>query len=103
VRVAAAANDSGEQKAMKIAFRTGGVAGMFTVGLGLFGAVDIGQGAYWWDYGQLKLYFANNIRVTEVCGSVRAVLHQGGQRQPANHPPLLPHTHHTTSLFTSKT
>jgi K(+)-stimulated pyrophosphate-energized sodium pump len=38
VRVAAAANDSGEQKATKIAFRTGGVAGMFTVGLGLFGA-----------------------------------------------------------------
>ena len=38
VRVAAAANDTGEQAAMKIAFRTGGVAGMFTVGLGLFGA-----------------------------------------------------------------
>ena len=38
VRVAAAANESGEQKAMKIAFRTGGVAGMFIVGLGLFGA-----------------------------------------------------------------
>ncbi len=38
VRVAAAAKDSTEQKAMKIAFRTGGVAGMFTVGLGLFGA-----------------------------------------------------------------
>jgi K(+)-stimulated pyrophosphate-energized sodium pump len=38
VRVAAAANDSGEQAAMKIAFRTGGVAGMFTVGLGLLGA-----------------------------------------------------------------
>ena len=38
VRVAAAARDGGEQKAMKIAFRTGGVAGMFTVGLGLFGA-----------------------------------------------------------------
>ncbi len=32
---------------------------------GLFGAVDIGQGAYWWDYGQLKLYFTNNIRVTK--------------------------------------
>ena len=30
VRVAAAANTSGEQEAMKIAFRTGGVAGMFT-------------------------------------------------------------------------
>jgi len=38
VRVAAAANESGEQRAMKIAFRTGGVAGMFTVGLGLLGA-----------------------------------------------------------------
>ena len=38
VRVAAAANNEGEQAAMKIAFRTGGVAGMFTVGLGLLGA-----------------------------------------------------------------
>jgi K(+)-stimulated pyrophosphate-energized sodium pump len=38
VRVAAAANESGAQRAMRIAFRTGGVAGMFTVGLGLFGA-----------------------------------------------------------------
>ena len=38
VRVAAAARDTGEQAAMRIAFRTGGVAGMFTVGLGLFGA-----------------------------------------------------------------
>ncbi len=41
VRVAAAANESGEQAAMKIAFRTGGVAGMFTVGLGLFGAASV--------------------------------------------------------------
>jgi K(+)-stimulated pyrophosphate-energized sodium pump len=38
VRVASAARDGEEQRAMKIAFRTGGVAGMFTVGLGLFGA-----------------------------------------------------------------
>jgi K(+)-stimulated pyrophosphate-energized sodium pump len=38
VRVAAAARDGGEHRAMRIAFRTGGVAGMFTVGLGLFGA-----------------------------------------------------------------
>ena len=38
VRVAAAARDAGERTAMRIAFRTGGVAGMFTVGLGLFGA-----------------------------------------------------------------
>lgn len=28
--------------------------------LGLFGPVDVGQGVYWWDYGQLKLY-QNNI------------------------------------------
>ena len=41
VRVAAAANDSGEQQAMRIAFRTGGVAGMFTVGLGLLGAAVV--------------------------------------------------------------
>ncbi|MGE0818328.1 MAG: sodium-translocating pyrophosphatase [Candidatus Nanopelagicales bacterium] len=41
VRVAAAANDSGEHAAMKIAFRTGGVAGMFTVGLGLLGAAAV--------------------------------------------------------------
>src|SRR5580693_1618999 len=41
VRVAAAAKESGEQKAMRIAFRTGGVAGMFTVGLGLFGAAVV--------------------------------------------------------------
>jgi K(+)-stimulated pyrophosphate-energized sodium pump len=38
VRVAAAAHEGGERNAMRIAFRCGGVAGMFTVGLGLFGA-----------------------------------------------------------------
>ncbi|TDB84003.1 sodium-translocating pyrophosphatase [Actinomadura sp. KC216] len=42
VRVAAAAREKdGEKKAMRIAFRTGGVAGMFTVGLGLFGAAVV--------------------------------------------------------------
>src|SRR5487761_1611771 len=41
VRVAAAARDGGERTAMRIAFRTGGVAGMFTVGLGLFGAAIV--------------------------------------------------------------
>src|ERR687894_1940775 len=39
IRVAAASNEAGgREKAMRIAFRTGGVVGMFTVGLGLFGA-----------------------------------------------------------------
>jgi K(+)-stimulated pyrophosphate-energized sodium pump len=41
VRVAAAARESGETRAMRIAFRTGGVAGMFTVGLGLFGVAIV--------------------------------------------------------------
>jgi K(+)-stimulated pyrophosphate-energized sodium pump len=41
VRVAAAARESGEKLAMRIAFRTGGVAGMFTVGLGLLGAAIV--------------------------------------------------------------
>ncbi|HVB41097.1 MAG TPA: sodium-translocating pyrophosphatase [Streptosporangiaceae bacterium] len=41
VRVAAAARENGERPAMRIAFRTGGVAGMFTVGLGLFGAAVV--------------------------------------------------------------
>ncbi|GLY92380.1 sodium-translocating pyrophosphatase [Actinoallomurus iriomotensis] len=41
VRVAAAARENGEKLAMRIAFRTGGVAGMFTVGLGLFGAAVV--------------------------------------------------------------
>ncbi|NVI88009.1 sodium-translocating pyrophosphatase [Actinomadura sp. BRA 177] len=42
VRVAAAAREAdGEKTAMRIAFRTGGVAGMFTVGLGLFGAAIV--------------------------------------------------------------
>jgi K(+)-stimulated pyrophosphate-energized sodium pump len=41
VRVAAAAREGGEHRAMRIAFRTGGVAGMFTVGLGLFGAAIV--------------------------------------------------------------
>ncbi len=41
VRVAAAARDGGARRAMRIAFRTGGVAGMLTVGLGLLGAAMV--------------------------------------------------------------
>ena len=42
IRVAAASRESGgREKAMRIAFRTGGVVGMFTVGLGLFGAAVV--------------------------------------------------------------
>ncbi|CAA9258285.1 MAG: Pyrophosphate-energized proton pump [uncultured Blastococcus sp.] len=38
VRVAAAANAGGYQPSFRIAYRTGGVVGMITVGLGLFGS-----------------------------------------------------------------
>jgi len=38
LRVANAANTSGTRRALRIAFRAGGVVGMFTVGLGLLGA-----------------------------------------------------------------
>jgi len=38
LRVAAAANDTGRDPAMKIGFRTGAMVGMMTVGLGLLGA-----------------------------------------------------------------
>ncbi|WP_236796297.1 sodium-translocating pyrophosphatase [Amycolatopsis sp. GM8] len=42
LRVAAASReDGGREKAMRIAFRTGGAVGMFTVGLGLFGAAVV--------------------------------------------------------------
>ncbi len=41
VRVANAAREAGLKRAMRLAFRTGGVAGMFTVGLGLLGATAI--------------------------------------------------------------
>ncbi len=42
IRVASAANEpDGREKATRIAFRTGGVVGMFTVGLGLFGAAVV--------------------------------------------------------------
>jgi len=63
VRVAAAAKESGERSAMRIAFRTGGVAGMFTVGLGLFGAALV-----------VILYRANASDVLEGFGFGAALL-----------------------------
>jgi K(+)-stimulated pyrophosphate-energized sodium pump len=63
VRVAAAAREGGERSAMRIAFRTGGVAGMFTVGLGLFGAAVV-----------VLLYRANAPDVLEGFGFGAALL-----------------------------
>jgi K(+)-stimulated pyrophosphate-energized sodium pump len=63
VRVAAAAREGGERRAFRIAFRTGGVAGMFTVGLGLFGAALV-----------VLLYRANAPEVLEGFGFGAALL-----------------------------
>ena len=30
-------------------------------GKGVFGAIDVGENCYWWDYGQLRLYQTNNM------------------------------------------
>ena len=63
VRVAAAAREDGQNRAMKIAFRTGGVAGMFTVGLGLLGATIV-----------VLIYRANAPEVLEGFGFGAALL-----------------------------
>jgi K(+)-stimulated pyrophosphate-energized sodium pump len=63
VRVAAAAREDGRNRAMRIAFRTGGVAGMFTVGLGLLGATIV-----------VLIYRANAPEVLEGFGFGAALL-----------------------------
>jgi len=44
-------------QAMKASFSFGN--------MGLFGAVDVGKSASWWDYGQLKLYSSNSLLILE--------------------------------------
>jgi len=34
-------------------------------GMGLFGAVDVGKDACWWDYGQLPKYYDNNMKIID--------------------------------------
>jgi hypothetical protein len=44
---------------------------------GCFGAIDVGEKCYWWDYGQLKLYRANTLLATadsEEAEALRAYL-----------------------------
>jgi hypothetical protein len=36
-------------------------AKLSTEKLGYFGAVDVGRNCYWWDYGQLRWYWKNNV------------------------------------------
>src|ERR1700733_8848369 len=63
VRVAAAAREGGENRAMRIAFRCGGVAGTCTVGLGLLGAAIV-----------VLIYKANAPNVLEGFGFGAALL-----------------------------
>jgi hypothetical protein len=42
--------------------------------LSLFGAVDIGAAAYWWDYGQLPLYLKNCLLMSEQSSEEAALL-----------------------------
>ena len=42
--------------------------------LGLFGAVDVGRDACWWDYGQLKLYSKNSLLLLDDTNSESALL-----------------------------
>jgi len=46
--------------------RMGAMKAKFDMGdLGLFGAVDVGKSASWWDYGQVKLYSNNSLLILE--------------------------------------
>src|SRR4029077_10486857 len=63
VRVAAAAREGGERPAMRIAFRTGGVVGLLTGGLGLIGAAIV-----------VLIYKANASEVLEGFGFGAALL-----------------------------
>jgi len=40
---------------------------------GILGCVDVGQQAYWWDYGRLELYMRNNFLITEANASAHAL------------------------------
>lgn len=40
---------------------------------GILGCVDVGQQAYWWDYGRLELYMRNNYLLTETSSSAFAL------------------------------
>ena len=43
--------------------------------LDLFGVVDIGAGSYWWDYGTVKNYYINNLKLTQQDDEGQAMRH----------------------------
>lgn len=40
----------------------------------LFGAVSVGESPYWWDYGQLKYYVSNNLKLTDASSAESAAM-----------------------------
>ena len=81
VRTAAAAKSGSLPAALKVAFRTGGVAGMFTVGLGLLGAtviIMIFQNTALRDPHRVRLRW---LAARAVPAGRRRHLHQGGRRR----------------------
>ena len=56
----------------------------------VLGCVDVGQAAYWWDYGRLELYMQNNLFITEDNASAHALrtfMKLGEKRQVRTRPP----------------
>ena len=54
----------------------------------VLGCVDVGQQAYWWDYGRLELYMVNNLHITEDGPSphaLRTFMKLGSDRQVRPH------------------
>merc|ERR1712232_115993 len=56
-----------EEDSTKHYARMGAMKSSFELGdeMGLFGAVNVGKEACWWDYGQLKLYSKNSLLLLE--------------------------------------
>ena len=40
---------------------------------GIFGAVNIGEGSYWWDYGNVKAYMKNTMKLAAMDGEAEAM------------------------------
>ena len=81
VRTAAAARRGSLPEALQVAFRTGGVAGMFTVGLGLLGAtliIMLFQNTTHRDPDRVRV---RRLAARPVPASRRRHLHQGGRRR----------------------
>ena len=81
LRVAHAANSAGTRKALRIAFRAGGVVGMFTVGLGLLGASVVLLGFDENAPDVLEGFALRRRPARDVHARRRRHLHQGGRRR----------------------